>query len=168
MHRDRLKTHGSLELPPRPTPKRLLPCTVEGCEKLQAARGYCDTHYKRFLTHHDVTELHYHRKPVEEKVTKWGYRKLKRPEHPNADSAGFVYEHRIVMGKILGRPLRPEETVHHLNGDRKDNRPENLELWLDHHASGQRVSDIVAWAREVIATYGAFVDSSVQGAKGDT
>lgn len=74
-------------------------------------------------------------------------------DHPRAGSNGYVFEHVLVMEDVLGRYLLPGETVHHLNGLRADNRPENLELWTRPQPAGIRAADAVAWAREVLARY---------------
>lgn len=62
-------------------------------------------------------------------------------------------EHRVVMESQLGRALRRDEQVHHVNGVRHDNRPENLELWITFQPAGQRPCDLLAWAEEVIERY---------------
>jgi hypothetical protein len=64
-----------------------------------------------------------------------GYVYTRMRQHPFA-SNGYVLEHRLIMEHLIGRYLHPGETVHHKNGDKQDNRPENLELWRGRHGAG--------------------------------
>jgi len=77
-----------------------------------------------------------------------GYWKVLAKGHPAADKNGYVLEHRIVMEAKLGRYLLSQERVHHKNGNREDNRPENLELWVltggaKKDPPGQRMEDLL-------------------------
>jgi hypothetical protein len=86
-------------------------------------------------------------------LNKGGYALVRLPGHPRASKSGRVLEHIVVIEKALGRHLVKGETVHHKNGQRADNRIENLELWSNSQPSGQRVEDKLSWALDLVALY---------------
>lgn len=92
------------------------------------------------------------------RVDEEGYVQLYIPSHPNSKSNGYIREHRVVMEEKLNRFLEKNENVHHINGNKQDNHPNNLELWITSQPPGQRVSDLVNWANQVIEKYGKIVD----------
>ncbi len=90
-----------------------------------------------------------------------GYILEKCPWHPKADRDGYVLQHRLRMEEQVGRYLESWEEVHHKNTIRDDNRPENLELWVEgHHPSGGRVTDLIEYAQWVLERYAKFLTYS--------
>lgn len=122
------------------------PCAFEGCRnRLRIkASGLCQPHNNQRLR---GEELHPLRRPNGEPwPTDSGYLRV---------TAGGRQRmaHCVVMEAVLGRPLTPDETVHHKNGVRHDNRRTNLELKVGAHGPGMSVEEAVSWATEILARY---------------
>lgn len=135
---------------PKPTDRP--ECRVDGCTDPAhlMSETLCRKHRDKFRRYGDP--LLGIASPGTGHVNKAGYRDI-------YVDGRQVLQHRHVMEVVLGRPLLRCENVHHINGARLDNRPENLELWSSSQPSGQRVADKVAWAREILDLYGSDVSS---------
>jgi HNH endonuclease len=174
MHLHRIKVHGE---PGGPDSWRRDRCSVDGCDRVHHARGYCATHLSRVNAHGSPDGRWMPRQcktdgcpnvALYRSSTGKGYcvdchlarwtddymaGRVKARRYPSGYEFISVHKrgylaHRLVMERILGRPLLPGETPHHRNGIRYDNRPENLELWVTPQPKGQRPEDLVAWVVE--------------------
>lgn len=133
--------------------RRSKTCVVAECERVARSLNMCSRHYWSYHKYGD---------PLVSKK-RGSPNRARGSGSYSAD--GYFYrchgdgrrigEHRFVMEQKLGRKLLSDETVHHLNGVRSDNRPGNLELWSTRHPKGQRVSDKIAWCLEFLSRYGS-------------
>lgn len=128
-------------------------CIIDGCNKKIHAENFCPKHYGRYMKYGDPLKI-IGREKGSGTINSSGYKLIWKPEHPNANGSGRIMEHRLVMSGFLKRPLLSSEYVHHKNGNRLDNRIENLELCCNQaQPPGQRVEDLIIWAKNILSTY---------------
>jgi hypothetical protein len=130
-------------------------CSVEGCDSVVNARGWCCGHYSRWRKTGDVGEAIDLRRCGGVRIADngHGYIRVWIPDETEPGRGRHVMQHRLVMEQHLGRKLFPNENVHHKNGIRDDNRIENLELWVKPQSPGQRAEDLVKFAIQILQKY---------------
>lgn len=110
--------------------------TCSTCGKTDVVRNTAKTDLCKSCALKGITKSEEHKKKIgignrnkgKGRSDNHGYVLVKQEDHPFADSYGYISEHRLVMEKLIGRFLDPNEIVHHIDGDKSNNKPTNL--WL--------------------------------------
>jgi hypothetical protein len=146
-------------------------CSVEGCEDKAKSRELCQFHYRR--KRHGI-ELVGPKKRLgmptarDRWLDEHGYVRVIVPKGTPGSMRytnliNQALEHRLVLQNHLGRALLPTETVHHKNGDRSDNRLENLELKAGAHGRGITVPNAVTAAIATLRRYAKITKAEEAG-----
>jgi hypothetical protein len=154
-HLQRWIRHGDV-LADRPIGRRVNDaCTVDDCRRPATKNSLCEAHNARVRKFGDVMADQPIREVAGTGYLSHGYLVVPVPPELRhlTNGAPSIGQHRLVLAQHLGRPLRDDESAHHRNGDRTDNRLENLELWSRWQPSGQHIDDKVEWAIELLTEH---------------
>jgi HNH endonuclease len=120
-------------------------CHFDDCDRKALAKNYCQAHYYQLQRGGSL-------RPIRGRVIGPGWLDKKGYKIISVNGKS-KRQHRHIMEQHLGRSLYENETVHHKNGVRTDNRIENLEIKVGAHTQGITIRDALSYADEIIDRY---------------